>query len=132
MIKPLKQTDYAVTKQLFQSVFAMSERPHFVVAWANREPTSTLGVWYRGVLVGAAIVAGNRLEYIFINDNFRGGGTGTQLLKAVIATCPNIHLTPVVDPAVKAWYMRNGFHVSLTCGEYEVFVRHTHNTRNKE
>jgi GNAT superfamily N-acetyltransferase len=129
MIRPLRQTDYMVTKRLFQEAFAMSEEPYFVAAWSSRDPASTLGFWNKDVLVGAAIVSDNRLEYIFMHDEYRGDGTGTQLLNAVIAKCPNIHLTPVDDPAIKAWYRRNGFHMATQKGEYELYVRHTHNTR---
>ena len=129
MIRPLRQTDYMVTKRLFQDTFEMEGDPHFVTSWASRSHDATLGYWIDDVLVGAAIVSGNSLDYIFIHEDYRGDGTGTKLLKAVIDVCPNIHLTPVDDPDIKKWYMRNGFHLSRQDGDRELYVRHTHNTR---
>jgi GNAT superfamily N-acetyltransferase len=125
MIRTLKQTDYARTKQLFEEVFYMAEIPHFVSAWRNRDNSPS--VWKNGVLVGAAIVGKNKLHYIFIHDEYRDHGIGTQLLKAVMAIYPTIHLQSVDDPIVKQWYLKNGFRLSRDC----VYVRHEHNLRPK-
>ena len=125
MIRTLKQTDYAVTKQLFEDVFYMSELPNFIAAWTSRSDSPS--IWKNGVLVGAAIVGPNKLHYIFIHNDYRDHGIGTKLLKAVVAAYPTIHLISVDDPKVKQWYVKNGFHESVDC----VYVRHEHNLRSK-
>ena len=125
MIRTLRQTDYAVTKQLFEDVFDMSELAKFVVAWTSRDDSPSF--WIAGVLVGAAIVGSNKLHYIFIHEDYRAHGIGTQLLNAVLAAYPTIHLTSVDDPDVKQWYIKNGFRLSRDC----VYVRHQHNLRPK-
>lgn len=130
MIRPLKQTDYAVTKQLFNEVFVSSEIPHFIEAWASRTPNASLGYFVHGALVGAAIVSARKLHYIFIHDAHRGGGTGSQLLHAVLSICPNLYLTPVNNPYVLHWYQKHGFRLSKQQGEYTVYVKHTHNLRS--
>jgi GNAT superfamily N-acetyltransferase len=123
MIRTLKQTDYNVTKHLFNDVFDMSEFPHFVDAWASRDDSPSF--WIGGALVGAAIVGANKLNYIFIHDDYRDHGIGTKLLNAVIAAYPTIYLQSVDDPNVKKWYVKNGFRQSVDC----VYVRHEHNLR---
>jgi len=125
MIRTLKQTDYAVTKQLFDDVFDMSEFPYFVTAWSSRDDSPSY--WIGGVLVGAAIVGSRKLHYIFIHDEYRDHGIGTKLLNAVLAAYPTIHLRSVDDPNVKKWYVKNGFRKSTDC----VYVRHEHNLRSK-
>jgi len=131
MIRALKQTDYAVTKQLFHDVFDMSEDPHFVAAWASRNLSASLGFWINEVLVGAAIVGDNKLHYIFTHDAYRGKSIGTRLLRAVISLTPTIHLTPVDDPEVQQWYVKHGFRLSTDIDGYRVYVRHEHNLRHQ-
>jgi len=132
MIRPLKQTDYMVTKRLFQKVFFLTEDPHFVTAWARRDTDASVGYWISDVLVGAAIVRGSKLEYIFTNDTFRGHGIGTHLLNTVIKQCPNLYLTPVDDPAVRQWYSKHGFRMTTEIDDYRIYTRHTHNVRSKK
>ena len=132
MIKPLTQTDYRVTKQLFQDVFYMGEDPYFVTAWSSRDKGTSFGYWTHDVLIGAVIVSGppdgdtcSRLDYIFVHETFRNSGIGTQLLKAVLSLCPHIRLTPVDDPAVKQWYKKHGFHATKPVQCNEVYARYT-------
>jgi len=133
MIAPLKQTDYAVTKQLFYSVFDQTEDSHFKQAWTSRDRTKTLGYWSEGsTLLAAAIVSSsyppaNCLDYIFVHPEYQGDGVGSALLDAVLALSPSIHLTAVEDPVVRAWYERRGFHKSST----DVFVRHRYSMRSR-
>ena len=130
MICPLKQTNYAVTKQLFNDVFVADEMPNFINAWIFRTPHASLGYWVHGTLVGAAIVSGHKLNFIFIHPEHRSGGTGTQLLQSVLQVCPNLHLTPVDTPYVLRWYEAQGFRLSKRQGAYTVYVKHTHYTRS--
>ena len=130
MICPLRQTDYAVTKQLFSDVFVTDEIPNFINAWISRRIEASLGCWVHGILVGAAIVSAHKLQFIFIHPDHRSGGTGTQLLQSVLQVCPNLYLTPVDTPYVKRWYEKHGFRLSKKQGAYTVYAKHTHYTRS--
>lgn len=129
MILSLKHTDYACVKHLFQGIFDLSEDAAFIDAWRHR--TAGFGVWDRGALVGAAIVSKTYLKYIFVHENYQNAGIGSRLLRAVLAISPNIHLTPVPDPAVQKWYIKHGFRCSVEDGDYIVFTRHTHSLRSR-
>jgi len=129
MIRPLKQTDYACVKRLFYAIFDLSEDASFHKAWRTR--TVAIGFWDRDALVGAAIVSGTFLKYIFTDNSYQGAGIGSRLLRAILADFPNIHLTPVNDPAVKKWYIKHGFYKSYMLDEYCIFTRHTHMLRSR-
>lgn len=131
MLRPLNQTDYAITKQLFLEVFDVTELPYFIRAWNSREENATLGYWKKGALLGAAIVGANKLHYIFTHKAYRGSGIGTRLLYAVLARSPTIHLTPVDDPEVQQWYVKHGFQLSSDLNGYRVYVRHAYNLRHR-
>ena len=110
-IRPLKDTEYRVTKMLFQNIFDISEDNYFVAAWKGRNRESSVGIWEDGALLGATVVKGDKLEYIFVSDTHQGGGLGRMLLEAVLAKHPVIHLIPVKDPRVIRWYESYGFRV---------------------
>ena len=127
MIAPLKQTDYAVTRQLFQDIFDMSEEPYFMAAWSARNPAASVGVWHQDTLLAAAIVTSRfkevyRLEYIFTHPSRKGEGIGSRLLQHVLDHCPHIHLTSVEDPRIHAWYIKKGFRQTSNY----IFTRHSH------
>jgi GNAT superfamily N-acetyltransferase len=131
MIKPLKQTDYIITKKLFQNVFNISEDPYFIKAWATRNKLKTVGYWDDEELVAAAIVTSrlkgiNCLEYIFTNPLRKGEGIGTTLLQYVIEQCSNLHLLAAEDERVHAWYIKNGFHATSA----NIFTRYPYNLRS--
>ena len=130
ILRSLKQTDYANVKHLYQDIFDMSEDPNFVKAWRQRDPDLSIGCFDRDVLVGAAIVGNRFLHYIFVHEIYQKEGVGSRLLRSVLETSPNIHLTPVPDPKIQAWYIKHGFHLSLEDGDYRVFTRHTHYLRS--
>jgi GNAT superfamily N-acetyltransferase len=130
ILRSLKQTDYANVKHLYHDIFDMSEDPNFVKAWRQRDPDLSIGCFDRGVLVGAAIVGNRFLHYIFVNAEYQKEGVGSRLLRAVLLSSPNIHLTPVPDPKIQAWYIKHGFHLSFEDGDYRVFTRHTHDLRS--
>ena len=108
----------------------MSEDPHFIVAWRQRDSDSSVGCFDRGVLVGAAIVSKSFLKYIFVHRDYQSAGIGSMLLRAVLQKTPNIHLTPVADTKIQAWYIKHGFNPSYEDGDYRIFTRHTHNLRS--
>jgi hypothetical protein len=95
MLRPLKAQDYVPVKRLFHNTFSVSEDDKFVSAWRYRDKDASFGLWDRGALLGATIVRGTCLEYIFLYTVCHGGGLGTTLLKAVIERIPAIHLTSV-------------------------------------
>lgn len=130
MIRPLKALDYASAKRLFYNVFSVSEDANFQAAWRFRDPTTSFGLWDRSTLIGAAIVRGTCLEYIFLDESRRGGGNGTALLNAVLEQIPAIHLTPVNDPRVIRWYESQGFRRVSQDGEHSVYLHHAYNLRS--
>ncbi len=146
MIRPLKATDYRKVKWLFNEVFDESEDGNFVAAWRRRDLEASLGLWIGSGsgfgtqcdrLVAAAIVCGTAtpsatLEFIFVDERCRGSGYGSQLLAAVLAVRPALHLTPVNDESVIRWYESQGFRFSSCKGERKIYVRHTYNLRSRE
>lgn len=144
MIRPLKATDYRNVKWLFNEVFDLSEDVNFAAAWRRRDPEASLGLWTGSGsgnqcdrLVAAAVVCGTAtpsvtLEFIFVDERCRGSGYGSQLLAAVLAVRPALHLTPVNDESVIRWYESQGFRLSSCKGERKIYVRHTYNLRSRE
>jgi GNAT superfamily N-acetyltransferase len=130
VFKPLKQMDYAAVKRQFQSAFNQEEDKHLPVIWMARREDASLGIWRYNTLLGAALVRGNCLEYIFVDSVCRGSGVGTQLLRAVIAKVPAIHLTPVNDQGIIRWYESQGFCLSSQKGDRKVYVRRPYMLRS--
>ncbi len=132
MLKPLKQTDYHVVKQLFHASFDLSEDKNLSPVWKKRNEAASLGYWQRGFLLGAAIVRDITLEYICVSPAARGSGLGTKLLQAVIQKTPALHLTPVNDPRVIRWYESQGFVLSVVDGDRKVYTRHQYGLRSRQ
>ncbi len=130
LFHPLKDTDYAAVKQLFQDSFDLKEDKLLAPAWKERRRDASIGLWREGALLAAAVVRGQCLEYIFVSDACRGGGIGTQLLQAVLAKSPALHLTPVNDPRVIRWYESQGFCLSSQKGERKLYVRRPYALRS--
>jgi GNAT superfamily N-acetyltransferase len=128
---PLKQTDYAAVKQLFQAAFDLNEDKFLVPAWKGRREDASLGYWRDGALLAAAVVRDHCLEYIFVSDVCRGDGIGTQLLQAVLAITPALHLTPVNDLRVIRWYESQGFRLSCTQGPIYAHVPYALRSRQR-
>lgn len=122
MLRPLQALDYVSVKRLFQATFGVSEDKNFVSAWRYRDKDASFGLWDRGALMGAAVVRGTCLEYIFLDPSCRGGGRGTILLKAVLERIPAIHLISVNDPRVIRWYESQGFRFLCQRGKDRVYI----------
>jgi ribosomal protein S18 acetylase RimI-like enzyme len=133
MLRPLKQSDFSAVKRLFHEAFDQSEDKHLHPVWKQRREDASLGIWRSDCLVAAAIVRGTMLEYICVSSTARGSGIGTQLLQAVMALSPALHLTPVNDPRVIRWYESQGFRLSSQNprGDRKVYVRHPYHLRSK-
>lgn len=128
---PLKQTDYAAVKQLFQEAFDLNEDKYLSPAWKERREDISLGYWRGSALLAAAVVRGNCLEYIFVSDICRGGGVGTALLQTILAECPALHLTPVNDLRVIRWYESQGFRLSSQKGVRKVMAHTPYALRSR-
>jgi hypothetical protein len=131
MLRPLKQTDFSAVKRLFHEAFDPTEDKHLHPVWRQRREGASLGIWCDGCLMGAALVRGTMLEYICVSTASRGGGFGTQLLQAVMALSPALHLTPVNDPRVIRWYESQGFRLSSVRGDRKVYAKHPYHLRSK-
>lgn len=134
-VRPLKGTDYAAVRRLFNVVFDMSEDFGFVRAWRRRSCVRSVGCWLgfgsASSLVGAAIVGSdsNYLAYIFVDPDFQQMGIGSRLLRRITDSSPSLHLVPVDDPAIISWYEKFGFRLSSQIGRRRVLVKHAYETR---
>lgn len=87
------------------------EDKNFVYAWKHRNRTSSVGIWEGGALLGAVLVRGEQLEYIFVSAYHQGCGLGKILLESVLDKHPTLYLIPVKDPRVIRWYETYGFRI---------------------
>ena len=110
--KPLRLHNYKEVKSIFYDTFDLHDDPDFFYAWRNRNQRSSMGLFYRGTLIGFGLVSGNKLYFLAIAASFRGNGTGSILLNAILRTMPSCYLTPINDPRLIAWYERHGFRIS--------------------
>jgi ribosomal protein S18 acetylase RimI-like enzyme len=108
---PLHDLDYNVTKRLYQATFSVMEDKNFAYAWKHRNRTSSVGIWEGGALLGAVLVRGEQLEYIFVSAYHQGCGLGKILLESVLDKHPTLYLIPVKDPRVIRWYETYGFRI---------------------
>ena len=130
MIIPLEETEYRVASRIFRTAFDATEHIKFQRAWRNRTQPYSLGYWKDNRLIGVAIVCGKRLHYIYIEPKYRSNGFGSELLQAVLALSPTLHLTPVDNPDIHNWYAQHGFRLSQVNGPYRLYVHHEHNLRS--
>ncbi len=121
-ITPLQESDRKEVLALLDHIFDESEVQLIREIWAKRRPDASLGIWHTGKLVAAALVREHCLEYIAVGEACRGSGIGTQLLQAVLMISPALHLTPVNDSRVIAWYESQGFHLSKCSGDRKIYV----------
>ena len=134
MIRCLRDTEYYAVKQLFEKVFHLSEMSYFTEAWNRRSQSRSIGLWQEGVLIGMAIVCGNKLEFLCIDPPYQSQGWGSNMLRHVMENCPSLYLIPVDDPVLCKWYERHGFHLSheleMSDCTMRYYVRHPHVTRS--
>jgi len=131
MIIPLEEADYIEASRIFLTAFADAEFRKFQIAWINRTKKHSLALWKGHILIGVAIVEGNRLHYIYIAGDHRSFGYGSKLIRAVLQLNPNIHLISVDNPTVHKWYVYHGFNLSQIDGPYRLYVHHSHNVRSR-
>lgn len=130
MIVPLQESNYTSAYRLFQTAFDMSENHTFKEAWTNRDRSLSLGYWVNAKLIGATLVCGHRLHYIYIDERYRSKGFGSELLQTILARSPTLHLTPVDNPKIHEWYVQHGFRLSQIRGAYRLYAHHDHDLRS--
>lgn len=130
MIVPLQESNYTSAYRLFQTAFDTTEHPTFTQIWSRRSRLLSLGYWVNGKLIGVSIVCGHRLHYIYIDERYRSKGFGSELLQTILAHSPTLHLTPVDNPKIHAWYVQHGFRLSQIHGAYRLYAHHDHDLRS--
>lgn len=109
----LRMHNYKEVKNIYYDTFDLHDDADFFAAWRNRDQQSSMGLFYRGTLIGFGIVTReNRLWFLAVARPFRGSGAGSILLNAILKTRDACHLTPVNDQRVINWYERHGFRIS--------------------
>ena len=111
-IKLLKLHNFKEVKGIYYDTFDLHDDADFFSAWRHRNQRSSMGLFYRGTLIGFGLVRGQKLWFLAIAKEFRGNGTGSILLNAILKTMQSCYLTPVNDPRIIAWYERHGFRIS--------------------
>jgi ribosomal protein S18 acetylase RimI-like enzyme len=142
VIRPLTSHDYKSVKDIFYEAF---KGPDYADkncedSWRDRSVPDSLGIFStKGLLLGFAIVSFQKrngpnryLDYLAVNSAFRGQDLGSKLLGHILQICRDlrqgIHLYPVDNERVKAWYRRQGFRE--TAGGY--MNQHFYETRSKD
>ena len=139
VIRQLTLHDYKSIKDIFHDAFdchACSVKD-CGDSWRNRSIPDSYGIFStEGDLLGFAIVSFHKkngtnryLDYLAVHSSFRGKDLGSQLLRYIIDICKEagtgIHLYPVANPRIKAWYKSHGFRE--TSGGY--MNQHFYSTR---
>jgi ribosomal protein S18 acetylase RimI-like enzyme len=123
VIRNLTVQDYKSAKDIFHDAFDCHDLPvkDFGDSWRDRSVPDSYGMFSTdGDLLGIAIVSFHKkngtnryLDYLAVHSAFRGKDLGSQLLRYIIDICKEagtgIHLYPVANPRIKAWYKSHGF-----------------------
>ena len=124
-IKQLCQKDYRSIKQIYRGAFDLTEHPIYDLldSWNIRSKENSYGIFNSDGIIGFAICSFNKkygsnmyLDYIAIDENFRGQGYGSVLLKHLIDVCYREHRSLHLFPdsfQVAAWYKTFGFYETL-------------------
>lgn len=135
MIHILRDSDHTIVKELFRSIFTLSEDLFFRIAWKKRTKERSFGLWIEEKLIGIAIICNTKLEYICIDPDYQGKGWGSILLQHVLSVCPTLYLNPADDLELCKWYEKQGFQLSkeVKCTQWteRCYVHHTYATRSK-
>jgi ribosomal protein S18 acetylase RimI-like enzyme len=115
----LQWSHYAACRQLFEDTFDISEIPSFVSAWPTRFEERSITAFYKGALVGFALIDTKMtLRYICIHPEFQNCGLGSKLLTKILdlsADARSIWLTTADNERLVTWYGRYGFRVVDSC-----------------
>lgn len=112
---PLRWCHYSACKNIFEDVFDISELPFFASAWSLRYEERSIAAFYKGGLVGFALVDKKmNLRYICAHSDFQNVGLGSKLLTKILDLSRDersIWLTTAGDERLVTWYGRYGFRV---------------------
>jgi len=130
--RALRATDYKDVCQIYLATFPSMDDDDYSAAWLNRCETSSTVLLQRSFstadkplgepkLIGFGLVsqspattaaaAEKKLWFLAVAADHRSGGSGSRLLKAIMATSPSLCLAPVNDEKIIAWYQKNGFEI---------------------
>jgi ribosomal protein S18 acetylase RimI-like enzyme len=123
VIRNLTTQDYKSARDIFHDAFDIYKISikKFGYSWRNRSVPDSYGIFSTdGDLLGIAVVlfykenGTNRyLDWLAVHSAFRGENLGLYLLRHVINICKEagtgIHLLPVPNDRIKAWYKSHGF-----------------------
>lgn len=125
--RTLRVTDYKDVCQIYLATFPSMDDDDYSAAWLNRCEESSTVLFKRDIynttdkLIGFGLVtqsppliataAEKKLWFLAVAEDHRSGGSGSFLLKAIIATSPSLCLAPVNDEKIIAWYQKNGFEI---------------------
>lgn len=123
VVRQLTLADYKSIKDIFHDAFdchACSEKD-CGDSWRQRSAPDSYGIFSsEGDLLGFAIVSFHKkngtnryLDYLAVHSAFRGQDLGSKLLGYILDRCRElrqaIHLYPVNNERIKAWYRSHGF-----------------------
>ncbi len=119
--RPVDPADYKEISRIYCATFPEMDDKDFATAWFDRCPQSSIALFQGKTekLIGfglvtdstCAIAAEKKLWFLAVDASFRSGGSGSYLLKAIMATTPSLCLAPVNDEKIIAWYQKNGFEI---------------------
>ena len=124
--RPLEAADYKDVCRIYLATFPLMDDDDYSAAWLNRCETSSTVLMKRGCgstdkIIGFGLVspspvataaaAKKKLWFLAVDAAHRSGGSGSRLLKAIMATSPSLCLAPVNDEKIIAWYQKNGFEI---------------------
>lgn len=107
---PLEDDDLVAVKVIYCATFARHNDADFSESWRHRNRQSSMGLFYKATLIGFGLIDGtDRLAFLAVDSAYRGSGTGSQLLEALLATLDYCYLVPINNLKVIDWYYRHGF-----------------------
>ncbi len=119
--RPLIKQDYKDICRIFLATFPSIDDDDFCAAWLNRCEESSTVLFARdkdkdkligfGLVCPSTSVASKKLWFLAVDAAHRSGGSGSILLKTIMATSPSLCLAPVNDEKIIAWYQKNGFEI---------------------
>jgi ribosomal protein S18 acetylase RimI-like enzyme len=121
----MRTEDYKEVCQIYLATFPSIDDDDYSAAWLNRcETSSTVLIkrfGHEAKIIGFGLVtqtpiaiaktAEKKLWFLAVDAPHRSGGSGSTLLKAILATSPSLCLAPVNDEKIIAWYQKNGFEI---------------------
>jgi ribosomal protein S18 acetylase RimI-like enzyme len=128
-VRPLCAADYNYVWRIFMDTFPCIDDNDFINSWLCRNHQFSLALLDRtrlrekSQLIGFGIVCDysesefpllrEKLWFLAIDKSVRGGGAGSVLLDAIIATCMpgSLCLAPVNEDRIIHWYEKKGFQI---------------------